>query len=149
MDAIQPAGCLAATRKSPVEGQQQSAGASAGAAGGFPAAGEHRLGGAGPARRQFGSEADAPGVPGDPAVDAGGPGAILRCGAVLAFAGLVHLVGALARPLAAGAGAVPGGAELVGHLRPREAGGAVLDDGRERFLLALVPSRRPSMNWKP
>ena len=34
---------------------------------------------------------------------------------------------ALARPLAAGAGAVPGGAELVGHLRPGEAGGAVLD----------------------
>ena len=31
---------------------------------------------------------------------------------------LVDLVGALARPLAAGAGAVPGGAELVGHLRP-------------------------------
>ena len=29
-----------------------------------------------------------------------------------------NLVGALARPLAAGAGAVPGAAELVGHLRP-------------------------------
>ena len=42
----------------------------------------------------------------------------LRCGAVLAFARPVDLVGALARPLAAGAGAVPGGAELVGHLRP-------------------------------
>ena len=48
----------------------------------------------------------------------GGPGAILRCGAVLAFARLVDLVGALARPLAAGASAVPGGAELVGNLRP-------------------------------
>ena len=41
-----------------------------------------------------------------------------RCGAVLAFARLVDLVGALPCPLAAGAGAVPGGAELVGHLRP-------------------------------
>ena len=41
-----------------------------------------------------------------------------RCGAVLAFPRLVHLVGALACPLAAGASAVPGGAELVGHLRP-------------------------------
>ena len=37
-----------------------------------------------------------------------GPGAVLRGGAVLAFARLVDLVGALARPLAAGAGAVPG-----------------------------------------
>ena len=51
----------------------------------------------------------------------------------------VHLVGALACPLAAGTGAVPGGAELVGHLRPGEAGGAVLDDRCKRFLLALVP----------
>ena len=42
----------------------------------------------------------------------------LRCGAVLAFARLVHLVGALPRPLAAGAGAVPGGVQRVGHLRP-------------------------------
>ena len=42
----------------------------------------------------------------------------LRCRLVVAFARLVHLVGALARPLAAGAGAVPGGAELVGNLRP-------------------------------
>ena len=41
-----------------------------------------------------------------------------RCGAVLAFPRLVHLVGALPCPLAAGTGAVPGGAELVGHLRP-------------------------------
>ena len=47
----------------------------------------------------------------------GGPGA-LRCGAVLAFARLVDLVGALARPLAAGTGAVPGGVQLVGNLRP-------------------------------
>ena len=31
---------------------------------------------------------------------------------------LVDLVGALARPLAAGAGAVPGGVQLVGNLRP-------------------------------
>ena len=37
-------------------------------------------------------------------------------GAVLAFARLVDLVGALARPLAAGAGTVPGAAELVGRL---------------------------------
>ena len=44
------------------------------------------------------------------------PSPDLRCGAV--FARPVHLVGALARPLAAGASAVPGGAELVGHLRP-------------------------------
>ena len=58
---------------------------------------------------------------------------------MLAFARLVDLVGALPRPLAAGAGAVPGGVQLVGHLRPCEAGGAVLDDGRECFLLALVP----------
>ena len=42
----------------------------------------------------------------------------LRCGAVLAFARLVHLVGALARPAAAGAGAVPGGVQLVGNLGP-------------------------------
>ena len=42
----------------------------------------------------------------------------LRCRLVVAFARLVDLVGALARPLAAGAGAVPGGAELVGHLGP-------------------------------
>ena len=42
----------------------------------------------------------------------------LSGGAVLAFARLVDLVGALTRPLAAGASAVPGGAELVGHLRP-------------------------------
>ena len=46
------------------------------------------------------------------------PGAVLRGGAVLAFARLVHLVGALACPLAAGAGAVPGGVQLVGNLRP-------------------------------
>ena len=67
----------------------------------------------------------------------------LRGGAVLAFARLVHVVGALARPLAAGAGAVPGGVQLVGNLRPREAGAAVLDDGRKRFLLALVPLAAP------
>ena len=42
----------------------------------------------------------------------------LRGGAVLAFARLLYLVGALARPLAAGAGAVPGGVQLVGNLRP-------------------------------
>ena len=42
----------------------------------------------------------------------------LRCRLVVAFARLVDLVGALACPLAAGAGAVPGGVELVGHLRP-------------------------------
>ena len=42
----------------------------------------------------------------------------LRGGAVLAFVRLVDLVGALACPLAAGAGAVPGGVQLVGHLRP-------------------------------
>ena len=42
----------------------------------------------------------------------------LRCRLVVAFARLVHLVGALARPLAAGTSTVPGGAELVGHLRP-------------------------------
>ena len=65
------------------------------------------------------------------------PPPALRCGAVLAR--LVDLVGALPCPAAAGAGAVPGGAELVGHLRPGEAGAAVLDDGGERFLLALVP----------
>ena len=46
------------------------------------------------------------------------PPPALRCGAVLTFARPVHLVGALARPLAAGASTVPGGAELVGHLRP-------------------------------
>ena len=48
----------------------------------------------------------------------GGPGAVLRCGAVLAFARLVDLVGALACPLAAGTSAVPGGVQLVGNLRP-------------------------------
>ena len=32
--------------------------------------------------------------------------------------GLANLVGALACPLAAGAGAVPGGVQLVGNLRP-------------------------------
>ena len=53
----------------------------------------------------------------------------LRCGAVLAFARLVDLGGALARPLAAGTGAVPGGAELVGHLRPGEAGAAAYVGG--------------------
>ena len=37
----------------------------------------------------------------------------LRCGAVLAFARLVDLVGALARPPAAGAGAVPGGVQRL------------------------------------
>ena len=42
----------------------------------------------------------------------------LRCRLVVTFARLVDLVGALPCPLAAGAGAVPGGAELVGHLRP-------------------------------
>ena len=42
----------------------------------------------------------------------------LRCRRVLRFARPVYLVGALTRPLAAGAGAVPGGVELVGHLRP-------------------------------
>ena len=42
----------------------------------------------------------------------------LRCGAVLAFARLVHLMGALARPLAAGTSAVSGGVELVRNLRP-------------------------------
>ena len=42
----------------------------------------------------------------------------LRCRLVVAFARLVHLVGALARPLAAGAGAVPGGVQLVGNLGP-------------------------------
>ena len=46
----------------------------------------------------------------------GGPGAVLRGGAVLPVARLVDLVGALARPLAAGA--VPGGVQLVGNLRP-------------------------------
>ena len=51
----------------------------------------------------------------DPApLGARGPG-VSRGGPFLA---LVDLVGALARPAAAGAGAVPGGAELVGHLRP-------------------------------
>ena len=40
----------------------------------------------------------------------------LRCGAV--FARLVDLVGTLPCPLAAGAGAVPGGVQLVGTLRP-------------------------------
>ena len=44
--------------------------------------------------------------------------AVLRSGAVLAFARLVDLVGALARPLATGAGAVPGGVQLVDNLRP-------------------------------
>ena len=42
----------------------------------------------------------------------------LRGGARLAFARLVDLVGALARPAAAGAGAVPGRVQLVGNLRP-------------------------------
>ena len=42
----------------------------------------------------------------------------LRCRLVVTFARLVDLVGALARPAAAGAGAVPGGVELVGNLRP-------------------------------
>ena len=42
----------------------------------------------------------------------------LRCRLVVTFARLVDLVGALACPAAAGAGAVPGGAELVGNLRP-------------------------------
>ena len=57
----------------------------------------------------------------------------------------MDLVGALARPLAVGAGAVPGGVQLVGNLRPREAGAAVLDDRCVRFLLALAPygSRLP------
>ena len=41
-------------------------------------------------------------------------------GPVLAFARLVDLVGALARPLAAGAGAVPGGVQPVGYLRAHE-----------------------------
>ena len=45
-----------------------------------------------------------------------GAGGALRCGAVLAFARMVDLVGALARPLAAGA--VAGGVQLVGNLRP-------------------------------
>ena len=53
------------------------------------------------------------------------------------FLEAVDLVGALTRPVAAGAGAVP--RQVVGHLGPREAGAAVLDDGCERFLLALVP----------
>ena len=67
-----------------------------------------------------------------------------RGGAVLARL-VVDLVGALARPAAAGAGTAPGGVQLVGNLRPREAGAAVLDDGRVRFLLALAPygSRLP------
>ena len=42
----------------------------------------------------------------------------LRRRALLPFLRLVHLVGALACPLAAGAGAVPGGVQLVGNLRP-------------------------------
>ena len=42
----------------------------------------------------------------------------LRCCAVLPFACLVDLVGALPCPLAAGTSAVLGGAELVGHLGP-------------------------------
>ena len=45
--------------------------------------------------------------------------------------------------LTVGAGAVPGGVQLVGYLRPREAAEAVLDDGRVRFLLALVPLAAP------
>ena len=56
----------------------------------------------------------------------------LRCRLVVAFARLVDLVGTLPCPLAAGAGAVPGGVQLVGNLRPREAGGAVLDDRCKR-----------------
>jgi len=39
---------------------------------GFPATREHRFRGGGAARGELGSKADAPGVPGDPAVDAGG-----------------------------------------------------------------------------
>ena len=39
----------------------------------LPPAGQHRLGGAGAARSQLAGEADAPGVPGDPPCDAGGP----------------------------------------------------------------------------
>ena len=35
----------------------------------------------------------------------------LRCRLVVTFARLVHLVGALTRPLAAGTSAVPGGAQ--------------------------------------
>ena len=42
----------------------------------------------------------------------------LRCRLVVTFARLVDLGGALARPLAAGTGAVPGGVELVRNLRP-------------------------------
>ena len=42
----------------------------------------------------------------------------LRCRLVVTFARPVDLVGALARPLAAGTSTVPGGAELVGHLGP-------------------------------
>ena len=38
--------------------------------------------------------------------------------AVRPVARLVDLVGALARPAAAGTSAVPGGVELVGNLRP-------------------------------
>ena len=74
----------------------------------------------------------------------------LRGGAlVVTLARLVHLMGALARPAAAGTGAVPGGAELVGHFRPGEAGAAVLDDGRKRFLLALVPCPAPVDELEP
>ena len=42
----------------------------------------------------------------------------LRCRLVVTFPRPVHLVGALARLAAAGTSTVPGGAELVGHLRP-------------------------------
>ena len=74
----------------------------------------------------------------------GRPWRRLSGGAVVPVARLVDLVGALARPLAAGAGTAPGGVQLVGNLRPREAGAAVLDDGRVRFLLALVPFPAPA-----
>ena len=43
---------------------------------------------------------------------------VLRCRLVVTLARLVHLVGALARPLAAGTSAVSGGVELVRNLRP-------------------------------
>ena len=61
-----------------------------------------------------------------------------RCGAVLAFARLVDLVGALPRPLAAGAGAVPGRVELVGYLAPREAGAAAFNHIGKYNLLGVV-----------
>ena len=40
----------------------------------LPPAGEHGFRGAGAAGGELGGEADAPGVPGDPPVDAGAPG---------------------------------------------------------------------------